>query len=188
MPLIETVSLLTTLANAYQVLREKRPGDPPATPADAAEASGVVFAYDLARTSYESGLQRLDATRAHLTLLAGASGLMTLVSVLAVRAVDADADFGSAFVWAALLLTLVIVSGAVLTRMLTSPRVIASRSILLRPSADAPLQLMDEYVKLAVSYADQNERSLSLRSVAADLLLVCAAVNVLLLSIWALTV
>jgi hypothetical protein len=187
MPLIETVSLLTSLASAYQVLRTGKPGDAPPTNADAAEASGAVFAYELARQSYETSLQRLDATRAHLTLLAGMSGLTTLVAVLAVRAFESSAGFDSAFVWASLILALVIVAGAVATHLMTSPRVISSRSILLR-SADAPLQLMDEYVKLAVSHADQNERSLSLRAAALDLILVIAAVNLVLLVAWALTV
>jgi len=187
MPLIETVSLLTTLASAIQVLRSNKPGDPAPAASEAVEASGVVFGYDLARTHYESSVRRLDSSAGHFTLLAASTALATLASVLMVRAVNDEADLGSALIWASLVMTVAVVVGAVLVRALTSAQLISTRLALARQSIDAPLQLMEDYVRLAVSHADRNERSLSVRSLAGDLLLLCAAANVVILSIWALS-
>lgn len=189
MPLIETVSLLTALANAYQVLRPSRPaGEFAAAQPDAGDEAAVVFAYDLARTSYESALQRIETANRHMTLLAAGTALVTLASVLAVKAIDSDAGLESAFLWAALILTLVAGVSVVLVRIAASPKLMSTRALLGKQPAGAPLQLMEDYVRIAASCTEHNDVTLKVRSFGGEILLLCSAVNALLLALWALSV
>ncbi|MGE3774896.1 MAG: hypothetical protein AB7I32_18375 [Gammaproteobacteria bacterium] len=185
MPLIETISLLATLAGAVQGMRQKSSPDAPSVATEAAEASGVVLAYDLAKTQYESSVERLQSTDRQITLVASLTAMLTLLAVVGVRAIESEADLGSGFLMGALVLMLVVVAGAVLLRTITAARVISARALLDR--TDTPLQLMEDYARLAAGTAELNDAAARTRALGADLLLICAAVEAVLLSVWVLT-
>jgi hypothetical protein len=188
MPLIETVSLITALASAIQTLRSGRPANEAPLGADAADASAVVLAYDFAKAAYDSALQRIDMSNRYLNILGTTACVVTLTAVLVVKATNSDAGADSPLLIAALALFMVVAIGPVLVRGLSVLRLVSDYPALGGRQAQPLVELMEDFIRLAVPCTAHNERVLRFRTFAADLLMVCSAVSVLLLALWALSV
>jgi hypothetical protein len=188
MPLIETVSLITALASALQTLRSGRPANESPLGADASDASAVVLAYDSAKAAYDSALQRIDMANRHLNILAGAACVVTLTTVLVVKATNSEVNADSPLLIAALVLSMVVAISPVLARGVSVVKLVSGYPALGGRQAKPLVELMDDFIRLAAPCTAHNERVLRFRNFAADVLMVCLAVNVLLLALWALSV
>ena len=188
MPLIETVSLITALASALQTLRSGRPANESPLGADASDASAVVLAYDFTKAAYDSALQRIDSVNRHLNALAAAACVVTLTTVLVAKAVNSEVNADSPLLIAALVLFMIIAAGSVLARWVSVVKHVLGYPELGGRQARPLVELMEDFIRLAAPCTAHNERVLSFRIFAGDLLMVCLAVNVLLLALWALSV
>jgi hypothetical protein len=188
MPLIETVSLLTTLASAYQVLRSKPPGDSSAAVTEVAETSGVVVAYDLARSTYDTTLQRLDAANRYLNGLVAAAGIAILLAVLTMRA-STDQDLGaSGQAIAALVAFVVIAACGALVRLATGARLTDAGEMFTQQPIKQPIELMEVFVRSAAACSARNEKSLRTITLVSELLLLALGVEIVLLVLWVLSI
>ncbi|MGE0686313.1 MAG: hypothetical protein AB7P33_06200 [Dehalococcoidia bacterium] len=182
MPFGETLTLLATLANAYQALRFSRPPEATAAANDPEPAidPALLIALDASKTANDETVRRHDAASNGAHLVIGLSAATLLVSAF-LGAVSSDAPEGSSPLFiASVIIFIAITLGAIVTR----------RSFALRPlpsGEDAwsgSQQAVERLLKRRQQVEEDNRRRLSAVSAGGDVLLLVVALQVVLAAVW----
>ncbi len=185
MPLLEAVSLLTALANAYQLVKgSKTATDHLSDPTDTT-ISYLVLACDFARDSANTSFQLLESVRTRLQALIVLSGLSLIGAPLIVRAAgNGGADLDSALFLVALAIFGFIAGMGTLVRNLDAPSRVSPLTAGQEHVYEPNLQLLDGMLKHAQATADRNRRQIGLGNVTLVLLSMAFVAQVVLLAVW----
>ena len=182
MPLIEAISALATLLGTYQVVRgNKQPGEP-AAPSDLA-ASGLVLAYEFARSSAEESARRLDSIRSRLGYLAAFAGLAVLAGAAIASFGDEPVDLDSALFLVAIGLTCAVVTVAVVVRAM-GPSVESARAVYEKHLAEPDAGMLTAMLGHVQDEQERTEGVVSTGRLALFGVSVLFAAEVVLLAVW----
>jgi hypothetical protein len=184
MPLVEAVSLITTLATAYQVFRgNKAPGG---VAADTIEprAANFALAYDFIRSAADSSLHRLDSVRSRLQGLITLSGLSIIGAPAIIRFSNDDPDLDSVLFLVALAAFASIAVIATFTRGLAPPWQLVPLDVYQRDVDEPDLQVLDGILRHAHETLENNERLIDFGNLALKLLSLVLMAQMILLVTW----
>jgi hypothetical protein len=184
LPLLEAVSLLTTLANAYQLVKgSKTATDHPGDPAETS-ISYLVLASDLVRDAANRSFQQVESVRSRLQALIVLSGLSLIGAPLIVRAGNGGADLDSALFLVALSIFGFIAGLGALVRNLDASSRVSAPAIEQELVYEPNLQLLDAMLKLAQATAERNQRQIEVGNLTLLLLSLVFVAQIVLLAIW----
>ncbi len=179
MPFGDTLTLLATLANAYQALRFNRPPEASADVGPSIDPA-LLIALDASKTANDETVRRHDAASNGAHLVIGLSAATLLVSAF-LGAVSTDSPGGSSPLFiASVIIFIAITLGAIVVR----------RSFTLRalPSADGAWsgsqETVEKLLRRRQEVEGENRRRLAAVSLGGDLLLLFVALQVVLAAVW----
>jgi hypothetical protein len=123
-----------------------------------------------------------------LNILAAGASIATLSTILVLKAVDGEISADSPLLIAELVLFMVVATGPVQTHIVSRVKLVSGYPEIDGHQARRLVEPMEDFIRRATPCTAHNEGLLRFRTVAADILLVCFAFNVLLLALWALSI
>jgi hypothetical protein len=181
MPLGETLTLLATLASAFQALRTGRADGSTATSEPAAAIDpAVLIALDEARHADDEVTRRQEAAASRLLWLAGLSAMAVLLSAFLSAASAGSTDATSLLFVLVLVIFVAISAGVIVLRRVFVPAVAFAEG-----AADlGSLSTMEALIEQRRRLLGRNRRSLLVLEIGADTALVLIAVQVILAGLW----
>ena len=183
MPMLEAVSLLTALANAYQVLRGNRT-ESEAVEAQPAPSTELLLAYELARAAAEASSKRLDSIRSRMQGLVALSGISVIAAPAIIRLSGSYPGLDSALFLASLV-SFAVISVATSVFRALSPRPEATPGEIHRNLLEQQdMHLVDGMLRSTRETFDRGEKFVQFGDQVLKLLSLVVSVQIILLIVW----
>jgi len=178
----EALTLLSTLASAYQAYRFNKPAEPQKE-AEPELLPATVLAFDYIKSAGQWQQQRHDREMGRLDRLAAIS-LLTLIAGAGAGAIASrQGDLWSPLFIASLVFFGVVLLGSLMLRRLGSIEAVGVAETG-RPEPGSEFRLVQRVVERASQHEERNRRRLALLGLAADVLLLLCGIQALLVALW----
>jgi hypothetical protein len=180
MPIGDTLTLLATLASAFQALRTSRPDEPPAAGQDAIIDPTLLIALDAANAANDEVVLRHETAGSRLLWLTGLSAAALLLSAF-LGAVSSDsADAASPLFILSLIVFVVVVAVVIVIRRvftLSSPEADDTEAL-------ASQEVVEKLLHRRRQLERRNSRRLAVVDIGVDAVLGLVALQVILAALW----